>query len=1190
MIRAVLLLALTAVLLSGGTAFAQLLPFTHYTTESEPRALPSAEVHAVHQDRQGFVWAVVYSSGLVRYDGVRMELYTRDDGLRSLSLWDVHEDAAGRLWVSSNEGLVVSERPLPDYAPWERIRFVADVNGTALLDVAVRRNVMSTAPDGTTWVGTDALGIVRYHFEEDQLRSDTLLTGIPNRGDAGSEPRPVRTILARQDGSMWVGLTGGTLLRFSPDGTVERVEGDRSPERTVFALYEDAAGTLWGGNLGGLLWRLRENGGDYSFDIISTTLTGTVNGIRATADGRLFASSEGTGVLVFTSSEPDRQRVYDRRNGLISDVVHGVLVDSENNIWIAQSGGLSKLRHNHAAFQSFNARSQIGERPILPAPSVSSVQPAAGDSPCAIWVGTTGGGVACVHADGGGSTYLTTAEGLSNEYVNAVALDGYGRLWMGTSRGIDALVPAGVAVPQGGIAPTPIQIGGTAYRVVRYVESTAHSAVVLQMPNLHGDGRIGQAVWFGGARSVFGLVEDEWFRLGEAAGLPSAIMHAVAVDDAGHLWVGTRDQGLYRSNRPITGALLDDLSATSSSIDGSSFGRDVTGPVFDQIWSSAEEAPTDQIESLLWAEGTMWVATPAGLFALQYDAEGSTPRVAAHIDQQNGLGAAHVYSLAVSPVTGTLWAGTNGGITEIDRDTKTALRTVTRRHGLIDNEVWYFGSVRIDDQGRVHFGTAQGLSIYDPQLDAAVPEVGRIHLRRADLTRDRQGHNEAQFEYAAMSFASGGSILYRTRLRGYERDWSAPTSEAKIRYTNLPAIFRPREYTFEVIASNAAGEWMAAPEAYTFHVDPPWWLQWWMFLVYGGVLLGGLAGADRIQRRRLIMQMKTQSRLREAEYRAEQAATEQEAAEARARALQAENDRKEAELTKARELELAYNELKAAQAQLIQAEKMASLGQLTAGIAHEIKNPLNFVNNFSRASVELLEELREELDALAAGGSPDAVSDLMSDLTTMAEKVAEHGERADRIVKSMLQHSRGSSGTLQEENINTYVEEYVNLAYHGMRAQHSEFNVDIVREYDTEAGVVPVVSQEFGRVLINLLNNAFYAVHQQKKALGPTYSPKVTVRTHRNGSIAALEIEDNGPGIPESVRKRIFEPFFTTKPTGEGTGLGLSLSYDIITQMHGGQLHVSTKEGSGTTFSIELPVNAGDRRHSVVDQIPEDEL
>ena len=1184
MIRAVLLLALAAVPLSGGAAFAQLLPFTHYTTESEPRALPSAEVHAVHQDRLGFMWAVVYSSGLVRYDGVRMELYAIADGLRSLALWDVHEDAIGHLWVSSNEGLVISEKPLSDYGPGERVRFVAERDGVALLDVAVRRNIMANAPDGATWVGTDALGIVRYQLEQGRLRADTLLTGAHAQADPDAGIRPVRSMLTRQDGSIWVGLTGGSLLRYQSDGTAERVDGDRAPERTVFALYEDGSGTLWGGNLGGLLWRLQESGADYSFDIISTTLTGTVHSIRSTSDGRLFASSEGSGMLAFTAEEPERQRVYDRRNGLISDVVHGVQVDTEGNIWIAQSGGLSKLRHNHAAFQSFNARSQIGERPILPAPSVSSVQPVSGDSPCSIWAGTAGGGVACVHMDRRSSTYITAQDGLSSDYVNALVLDSEGRVWVGTSRGIDALVPRGVALPAGSSAPTATRIGGRDYRTVSFVGSTAHSAVELQMPSFDGAQGTVPALWFGGARSVFGSFGDEWFRVGEAAGLPAAVMHAVAVDDAGHLWVGTRDQGLFRSNRPVTRTLLKEL-ANGGSVDvSSSFARDVSGPLFDQFWSSSTGAATDQIESLLWSEGTMWVATPAGLFALQIDVDGSSPVLAAHIDNNVGLGAVHVYSMAVSPTTGSLWVGTNGGISEIDRSTMTVLRTVTRRHGLVDNEVWYYGSVRIDDQGRIHFGTAQGISVYDPRLDSAAPEISGIHLRRANLTRDRQGHNEAQFEYAAMSFASEGSILYRTRLRGYERDWSEPTSEARIRYTNLPAVFRPREYTFEVIASNASGEWTQQPLAYTFRVDPPWWLQWWMFLVYGGIVVGGLAGADRYQRRRLIAQMKARARLREAEHRAEQAATEQEAAEARARALQAENDRKEAELTKARELELAYNELKAAQAQLIQAEKMASLGQLTAGIAHEIKNPLNFVNNFSRASVELLDELREELDALAAGGPPDAVTDLMSDLTTMAEKVAEHGERADRIVKSMLQHSRGSSGTLQEENLNSYVEEYVNLAYHGMRAQHSEFNVDLVREYDSGAGVVPVVSQEFGRVLINLLNNAFYAVHQQKKALGPSYSPKVTIRTHRNGSAATLQIEDNGPGIPESVRQRIFEPFFTTKPTGEGTGLGLSLSYDIITQMHGGQLHVSTEEGAGTTFSIELPVNAGDRRKSVSEE------
>ncbi len=275
----------------------------------------------------------------------------------------------------------------------------------------------------------------------------------------------------------------------------------------------------------------------------------------------------------------------------------------------------------------------------------------------------------------------------------------------------------------------------------------------------------------------------------------------------------------------------------------------------------------------------------------------------------------------------------------------------------------------------------------------------------------------------------------------------------------------------------------------------------------------------------------------------------------------------------------ALDELKQAQAQLVQSEKMASLGALTAGIAHEIKNPLNFVINFAKASTELVQDLREELAASGDGAPPEGgpVSDIMSDLAMMATMIAEHGDRADRIVKSMLQHSRQGGSTFDEVAVNAFVDDYVDLAFHGMRAHDSDFNVDIVRDYDDRVGSIQAVPQELGRVLVNLLNNAFYAVHEQKGRLGGAYAPRVRVSTRQLDGEVEIRVEDNGPGMPASVQSRVFEPFFTTKPPGEGTGLGLSLSYDVVTQMHGGRLGLETGEGAGTAFVVTLPVRTAGR-------------
>lgn len=269
------------------------------------------------------------------------------------------------------------------------------------------------------------------------------------------------------------------------------------------------------------------------------------------------------------------------------------------------------------------------------------------------------------------------------------------------------------------------------------------------------------------------------------------------------------------------------------------------------------------------------------------------------------------------------------------------------------------------------------------------------------------------------------------------------------------------------------------------------------------------------------------------------------------------------------QLSQSLEELKATQAQLIQKEKLASLGELTAGIAHEIQNPLNFVTNFSELSGELLEELKEE----AAAGQLEDVLAIARDISINLEKIQHHGRRADSIVKGMLEHSRASSGDPQETDLNTLAEEYLKLAYHGRRAKDKDFNAQLVTEFDAGVGKVKVVSQDIGRVLLNLYNNAFYAVQEKQKTVFEAYQPTVTVTTRATDDQAVeIRVTDNGTGMPESVKAKIFQPFFTTKPTGQGTGLGLSLSYDIITQGHGGSLEVETQVGEGTQIIIRLPM------------------
>lgn len=272
-------------------------------------------------------------------------------------------------------------------------------------------------------------------------------------------------------------------------------------------------------------------------------------------------------------------------------------------------------------------------------------------------------------------------------------------------------------------------------------------------------------------------------------------------------------------------------------------------------------------------------------------------------------------------------------------------------------------------------------------------------------------------------------------------------------------------------------------------------------------------------------------------------------------------------------LQQTLENLRAAQNQLIQSEKMASLGELTAGIAHEIQNPLNFVNNFSEVSVELIDELKEELE------KPDIdaqyILTLADELSLSQQKIHHHGKRASAIVKSMLQHSRATGDERVPIDVNALCDEYMRLAYHGLRAKDNSFNCELITEFDPKVDKIIGVGQDIGRVLLNLFNNAFYSVSEKKKQQSGEYNPQVSVVTRALGDMVEIQIRDNGLGIKQEMLDKIYQPFFTTKPTGEGTGLGLSLSYDIITKGHGGSLEVSTQENEFAEFTITLPASVG---------------
>ena len=653
------------------------------------------------------------------------------------------------------------------------------------------------------------------------------------------------------------------------------------------------------------------------------------------------------------------------------------------------------------------------------------------------------------------------------------------------------------------------------------------------------------------------------------------LVAAIFQDSRQKLWVGTRWDGLFCLNEEENGFIpYKNVPGDSNSL-GSNMIRIITEDKKGRLWvginigglnqflpdenrfiKMSSEVRIGSIQTYAYDQkGSLWLGTYSGVGLTNFD--DATGDFVYYGDEKGLL---HNDIVSVGPNlglatdhSGKFYIPTQRGLSIFDPEAKT-FYSYYEKDGFQPYSLGYYEIKR--KNGEIWIGGNFGLNRIVPEnlfgRDATMGDVvltkmtindssyaqpdGAIFNKAVSYTdaiRLKHWQKDITFEYVYLHYLRSEDNLYSWILENYNDTWSEPSTLRKATLTNLS----PGTYIFKVKAANADGVWMNEEDARAIKITiaPPWWRTWLANGIYAVLLL--LLG----RRVHLAQQAKT-IRL------------EREKTQAR-------------ELEQARQIEKAYTELeqthenlKATQAQLIQSEKMASLGELTAGIAHEIQNPLNFVNNFSEVSQELLDELQEEVKE----GDLEEVAAITSDLKSNLEKINHHGKRADAIVKSMLQHSRISSGDMEPTDINALCDEYLRLAYHGMRAKDKSFNAGYKLELDENLPLLKVVPQDIGRVLLNLINNAFQAVTDVEK-------PEVVVSTQKLLDKIEIKVSDNGPGIPDSIKDKIFQPFFTTKPTGQGTGLGLSLSYDIV-KAHGGELKVTSITGEGATFTVSLPV------------------
>jgi signal transduction histidine kinase/DNA-binding response OmpR family regulator/ligand-binding sensor domain-containing protein len=820
-----LVIAVSVSLIGAFPVPGQELPFRHLTPNDQVNPLSSASVQKITQDHLGYIWFAFYASGLTRYDGHAMEQYGTADGLRDLTIREVAEDGTHHLWAGSESGLVVSEKPLDVYEPGKRVRFVSAIGNERLPRMRVRRNCLVTGIDGWVWAGVQDQ-IVRYRFHGDALERG-LIDEVPTTSG-------VSAMLMRRDGSVLISLNSGAVLQFDREGKFGG-ELHGLPSCVNGVLMEGRDGALWGGCTNGVLWR----GLGEHYEVINHTLTERIVSILETSRGELWVASLGSGAMRLDTHNFADVFVVKRQNDLLGDSLWDLYEDREGNLWFAQNGGASRLRKDYRAFEALTGQSHAGEQPALPDPGAFSVlAPDSGArGPWAnLTIVGTGGGLALISPDkttGEGvaqvapdktQSVLRVGDGLLSNSVYSLTRDAEGRIWIGTVGGVNCLSTPDNAPPMmTSSTRNNATVAGTAAVITSYPVDTTY---LVQPFAIRG----AETIWLAGIHGIVCLAGGRWFTFGTAAGLPPAGASAVAVDGAGYVWAGTPDSGLLRSVVPFDPAVLKPGNVSR---------------FFAPAWSHATGARTDSVRTLLWAAGKLWSGTANGLEIL----DTNPLRVVATLPGSS-LGGSLVAGLMSSPNGKSVWVSQNAGLVEVDAGDFHVRTRVSKADGLIDDEAWAYDPLAVGDDGRVYFATPRGLSIFNPALREPNAEPPIVRFRDITFREDRRGNNEVSIAYAALTFSDESRVVYRTRLFGYDNDWSAARSDAKIRYTNLPAYLFPKSYRFAVMARSSDGVW-SLPELYTFSVMPPWWLRWWAMIAYAAAIVALASIANRLRVRRL---------------------------------------------------------------------------------------------------------------------------------------------------------------------------------------------------------------------------------------------------------------------------------------------------------------------------------------------------
>jgi ligand-binding sensor domain-containing protein/signal transduction histidine kinase len=1111
--------------------------FSHFsfTNYSAANGILLKDVNSSYLDRKGNLWFST-SNGIQQYDGNSFINYTIKNGLINNNARVVLQDQKGNLWIRSNNGA----------CKFDGTSFMNFTKETGLGDSKIRSMMMDKK--GDVWIGTYGGGVSKYN-DSKGFTTYTTADGLVNNAvrsihedrsgnlwfgtDSGLSKfngksftnftkkdglvnEYVFQILEDKKGNFWFVAIGKGLLRYDGNSFTHFNEKYGLADATVFTIMEDRSGILWIGTDNGII---KYDGNTFlKINDRQKISDSRINYIKEDKKGNIWFGTDADGVIKYDGHSFQK---ITKADGLVSDLVYNIQEDQSGNIWLGTKDGITMISCQQLAISNINEDSDFGA--FLFSDRLENY-----------WFSTEKG----IYMFNDSSFYdFTKVLGLKKEVVIEFLHDRKGNYWF-------RIHPFGIIKYDGKF-------------ITRYTEKQGLVGSEIYDIDEDSSGNI----WIGTDKGLNMFDGRSFSYFSSAQGIIGAYVTVVFKDKSENLWFST-DAGLHRFNgttftyfdikqlgfnnnyifsisQDQSGNLWIGTDAGMIKYNGASF-RGYTskdGLVNDRIFEIKE----DLINGMLWACTENGLS---GLLLSEVNDSASTPRIE-NFNKQTGYNFGSIHSIIIDK-KGILWMGMDKRLVRFNyaSEKNKVPSTIQITNVSLNNENIIWHSINKNKAGSHERDSLAILNEMMKKMDKALSvkdlkiktnkyksvwfdSISSFYQVPQNLLLSHN-YGTIGFDFAAVAPFSGREVLFQYKLDGYDKEWSDLSRKKSVLYGGLGS----GKYTFRVKALNQSGAWSEI--SYPFKVLPPWWLTWWAFFFYILLLAFSFTAYSRF----------------------------------RSRKLRKENIKLEKKvIRRTSELKSSLEKLKATQTQLIHSEKMASLGQLTAGIAHEIRNPLNFVNNFSELSKELLDEMKNEMDK----GNSDEVKAISNDLIHNLEKILHHGKRADGIVKGMLQHSRTGSGKKEYTDINALADELLRLANHGLRAKDKTLKVATKSDYDKSIGLVNIMPQDMGRVILNLISNAFYTVLERQKKGEPGFEPVVSVSTKKINDKIEVTVSDNGTGIPQTDMDKIFQPFFTTKPTGQGTGLGLSLSYDIV-KAHGGALKVETIEGEGSTFIIHLPI------------------